>query len=126
MLFPSHDRLGLAYLKLEKYGKARQVFNEVLAIDKSNIIANKHLSNLKNNKQQLANTTFANTYFIEEPGRTRISDLHRLCRKETLKKLQVGQPCKLILKGKYIAVEAVGGENDGNILVLFQTIFLTV
>lgn len=106
------NRLGLAYLKLEKPRKARQAFNTVLEIDKSNIIANKHITNLKNNNQ-VVNTTFANTYFIEEPGKTKISDLHRLCRKDTLKRIQVGQPCKLVLKGKYISVEAESGENDG-------------
>lgn len=98
------NRLGLAYIHLKKPVKARQAFKTVLAKDKSNLIAKKHLENLKN--KSTAPTPISNTYFIEEPGKTKITELHRLARKDVLMKLRVGQTCTLITKkNKYISIE---------------------
>lgn len=98
------NRLGLAYIQLKKTNKARQTFKIVLDRDKSNLIARKHLENLKN--KSAAASPLSNTYFIEEPGKTKITELHRLARKDVLTKLRVGQPCRLITKkNKYISIE---------------------
>jgi hypothetical protein len=97
------NRLGLAYMQLNKPRKARQAFKKVLKRDKSNLIAKKHLKNLK--EKNGANTAFSNAYFIEEPGKTKIIELHRLSQKDVLDKLKVGQLCNLLAKSKYISVE---------------------
>ena len=97
------NRIGLAHLQLEETGKAKKSFAAVIEIDKSNIIANKHLKNIKN--KQKTSLSMAQTYFIKEPGKTKITVLHRLARKDLLKKLQVGQKCSLIIKGKHISIE---------------------
>lgn len=98
------NRLGLAYIQLKKPIKARQAFKTVLDRDKSNLIARKHLENLK--KKNVATSPLSNTYFIEEPGKTKITELHRLARKDVLTRLRVGQPCQLISKkNKYISIE---------------------
>lgn len=97
------NRMGLAYLQLDKKTAAKEAFEAVLDKDKSNVIARKHLANLKN--KHTANLSVSQVYFIEEPGKTKITDLHRLTRKDFLSNLRVGQKCKLNSKGKHISVE---------------------
>ncbi|OGJ38315.1 MAG: hypothetical protein A2383_03595 [Candidatus Pacebacteria bacterium RIFOXYB1_FULL_39_46] len=106
------NRLGLAYAQLGKPIKARQAFKAVLEKDKSNLIAKKHLDNLKNKNGTAA--PISNTYFIEEPGRTKIAELHRLAPKNTLIKLRVGEPCKLVSKkNKYLSIATESGKYIG-------------
>jgi hypothetical protein len=117
LLRSAHDlgalnRLGLAYSQLNKPVKARQAFKAVLAKDKSNLIAKKHLDNLK--KKSIAVSPVSNIYFIEEPGKTKITELHRLAGKNILTKLRVGQPCRLVTKkNKYISIETEDGKYLG-------------
>jgi tetratricopeptide (TPR) repeat protein len=108
----AYNRLGLAQMQLKKLAEAKKTFLQVLKIDKSNIIANKHLKKLANN--QVGNLlTFSDSYFIEEPGKTKIIDLHRLANKHTLNELSVGQNCKLIIKTHYICIETEDGVHIG-------------
>ena len=98
------NRLGLAYMQLGKPYKSRDAFKAVLEKDKSNLIAKKHLENLKNKNGTAS--PLSNTYFIEEPGKTKLVEMHRLAQKDVLTQLRVGQPCKLVIKkNKYISVE---------------------
>ncbi|MFH2118759.1 MAG: hypothetical protein ABII10_03430 [Candidatus Paceibacterota bacterium] len=108
------NRLGLAYIQLGKPVKARQAFKSVLEKDKSNLIAKKHLQNLKNKNGTAA--PISNTYFIEEPGKTKITELHRLAPKNTLITLRVGELCKLVSKkNKYLSVETEKGKYIGSL-----------
>ncbi len=98
------NRLGLAFLKNKQEDEARKTFKNVLELDKSNIIANKHLEKIKN-KEASADIIFdQNNDFIEEPGKSKIVTLHRLTGKDQLKKLKVGQVCFLQLKNRYISI----------------------
>lgn len=107
------NRLGLALMQQKNIKRAKKIFNKVILIDKSNIIANKHLKKLKNN--QVANVLpfSTNSYFIEEPGKTKIVDLHRLAGKQILCKLAIGQKCKLSPKNRYVSVETEDGCHIG-------------
>lgn len=98
------NRLGLAFLKSKKIKEAKKIFSQVLSLDSSNIIANKHLNSLKN-KEVSADIIFdQNNDFIEEPGKSKIVSLHRLTNKEQLKKIKIGQACFLQLKNRYISI----------------------
>lgn len=101
------NRLGLAQLQLQDLSAAKKTFQTVIKIDKSNIIANKHLKKISLN-QVGSVMTFSDSYFIEEPGKTKIIDLGRLANKQTLNALSVGQNCELVIKNHYIVVEANG------------------
>lgn len=108
------NRLGLAYIQLSRPIKARQAFKAVLERDKSNLIAKKHLENLKNKNG--APAPLSNTYFIEEPGKTKITELHRLARKDLLTSLRIGQVCRLVTKkNKYISIETEDGKYIGSL-----------
>lgn len=105
------NRLGMAYLQLKKSRLAKRAFDQVLEIDKTNVIAKKQLARIKS-KATVVAPTFSNQSFIEEPGKTKTIELNRLASKDVLEMLSVGQPCELISKNRYISVEA-GGQYVG-------------
>jgi len=97
------NRLGLSYMQLDKSAKAKQCFKKVLELDSSNSIAKKNLEKIKNKLCTTPN--FSQENFIEEPGKTKIVELHRLAGKEILNRLNPGQTCELKIKNRYISVE---------------------
>lgn len=113
------NRLGLAYLKNNQVAEAKKTFKRTLEIDKSNIIANKHLDKIKNNESSVDIIFNQDNDFIEEPGKSKIVTLHRLAGKDQLKKLKVGQVCFLQLKNRYISIV---DENDRHIGALPEDI----
>lgn len=103
---PALMRAGIAYLQLEQKAKAKESFELVLTIDKANALARKHLQKLKNNQKILLSSLPANEEFIEEPGKSKTVELHRLAGKDQLESLSVGQLCDLKPKNRFISVEA--------------------
>lgn len=101
------NRLGVAQLNLGEVEAAKGTFKQVLSIDKSNAIAKKHLQKLQTNSAPIT-PTFASEYFIEEPGKTKTVELHRLAGKNVLEHLSVGQAAELKLKNRFISVEVEG------------------
>ena len=99
-------RSGISYIQLEKKNKAKEAFEQVLEVDKSNALAKKHLLKLKNNQKIILSRLPTNEEFIEEPGRSKTVDLHRLAGKEQLESLSLGQPCTLKSKNRFISVES--------------------
>jgi hypothetical protein len=99
-------RLGVAQAQLGKTNLAKQAFTQALSFDKSNQLAKKHLEKLKNHLQISLSNLPADEQFIEEPGKTKTVELHRLAGKEQLEKLSLGQSCELKSKNRYISVEA--------------------
>lgn len=97
------NRLGATYLQLKKPRKAQQTFKQVLELDRSNTLAQKHLKRIKD-KQKTALPAFSNESFIEEPGKTKSIELYRLADKNVLKKVAIGQKCILQPKNRYISV----------------------
>ncbi len=101
---PALNRKGVALLQLEKKSAAKKVFQEVLKLEKTNKIAQKFLDKLKK-KQQILAPSFSQQQFIEEPGKTKTMQLHRLAGKKTLEQLHVGEETELKPKSRYISVE---------------------
>ena len=106
------NRLGAAFLQLKNVKEAKKIFEIVIEIDKSNAIAKKQLEGIKQKK--IAKTPrFSTEQFIEEPGTTKIVELHRLANKNELESLMVGQTCVLKPKNRYISIETGSGEYIG-------------
>jgi tetratricopeptide (TPR) repeat protein len=102
------NRLGLAYLQSGEKKKAIEAFEQVLELDKSNQIAKKNLQKIKADQPIQLPTLSSSDQFIEEPGKTKIVDLHRLAGKNVLEKIAVGKSCELKCKSRYISVEVDG------------------
>lgn len=98
-------RLGVAQVQLGLVKEAKQAFNQALEFDKTNQLAKKHLTRLENNQTITLSSLPSDEEFIEEPGKTKTVELHRLAGKEPLEKLSVGQVCELKSKNRFISVE---------------------
>ncbi|MFZ1721107.1 MAG: tetratricopeptide repeat protein [Microgenomates group bacterium] len=98
------NRLGVAHLQLRELDEAKEAFSKTLEIDRTNTIASKHLANLKKNII-VAAPSFTKQHFIEEPGKTKTVELHRLAGKNSLKNVSVGQICTLKPKNRFISIE---------------------
>jgi hypothetical protein len=97
------NRLGFAYLQLQKVRLASRSFQAVLKLEKSNPIALKQLANIK--QKTISAPEFNSQNFVEEPSKSKIVSLHRLASKQALEKLSVGQELALKLKSRFISIE---------------------
>jgi len=89
----AQNRLGIAYLKLEDLKKAKEVFQKILKIDSSNVIAQKNLQKIKNHsssKNAVLNTS-QTISFIEEPGVSRVIPLIKEGEPQVISSLEIGQ-----------------------------------
>jgi tetratricopeptide (TPR) repeat protein len=101
------NRLGVAHLQLSQKDEAIALFTKILEIDKTNTIAKRHLERIKDNQHYTA-MSFSNQNFIEEPGKTKVAELHRLASKQALNQFSVGQTCELTIKKRFISVTSQG------------------
>lgn len=108
------NRLGMAQMQLHSAKAAQNTFNRVLELDSTNLIAKKQLERLKS-KDPFVPPTFASDAFIEEPGRAKSCQLHRLAGKDVLVKLSIGQRCQLKPKTRYISVETLDNHYIGSL-----------
>lgn len=99
------NRLGISLIQLKQASKARKAFKSALALDKYNVIAKKNLDKLRQADGGTQMLTFSRQHFIEEPGKTKVTELHRLAGKQVLESVSVGALCELRCKKRYISVE---------------------
>lgn len=109
------NRLGYAFKELGRIEEAQEIFNRVLTIDPCNTIATKNL--LKMNKMpsdtmhgteekfvavsDILNGKVNPSYFIEEPGKTKTSNLIRIASKNIIANLRIGLRVHLLLKSRH-------------------------
>jgi len=101
----AYIRLGVAQAQIGLLKDAKHAFTQTLELDKTNQLAKKHLLRLENNQSIMLSSLPSDEEFIEEPGKTRTVELHRLAGKELLEKLSVGQVCELKSKNRFISAE---------------------
>lgn len=102
------NRLGRAYLGLGDIASATQIFDQVLTIDKFNLIAQKNLqriSKLKDNKH--FNDTCIKIdpgQFLKEPGTAKVVALTRLASQDICLSLNSGEPVHLKAQSRFISI----------------------
>lgn len=113
------NRLGYAFHELGRIDEAQEIFNRVLALDPCNTIATRNLLKI----DQMVNCTPQQTdhtasdekvnpsYFIEEPGKTKTSNLIRIAAKEIIANLRIGLRVNLHLKNRHSVAVMRGEEN---------------
>ncbi len=111
------NRLGHAYIKLSQFTKAKTTYKKVLNIDRFNPIAKRNIKNIKSkastpNIPQILSSSPSPTVisnFLEEPGKTKTTQLVRLADLTTISSLNIGQ--KLILDPRKRAVAVKSTDN---------------
>lgn len=110
------NRLAFCYLQLKKTGLAQKTYQRVLEIEKHNSIAKKYLEMLKKKSTPIPLSVFdANQDFVEEPGKTKVVQLDRLCDNRILQHLRVASPCQLKTKGRFVSVISIDGDYIGSL-----------
>jgi len=123
-MFPSepeaYNRLGKAHNELGQYAEARQAYSQALKYNPNNTIARKNLERLSL-LQEAPVQVHAGVeridprLFIEETGKTGLTDLINLGPSSVLAKVAVGDKVQLHVNGHSILVRNSAGEDMGQI-----------
>jgi len=127
-LFPTEtdamNRLGKAYSELGMYTEARAAYSQTLKINPENGIAKKNLDRLALLQETPAASAARAAIsgersdadlFIEETGKTGLTDLVSLAPAPVLAKVGVGDRVQLQVKGHTLYVLTTGGEVIGQV-----------
>lgn len=98
------NRMGFAYLQLQKLAPAKKTYRQVLEIDASNNVAKKYLKIIENKKPVKLPKALSHTNFIDEPGKTKSTKLSRPADLQTIESLSVGSDCQLEAKKTRVSV----------------------
>lgn len=115
------NRLGRAYTELGDIEKARETFQKVIKFDKYNPIAKKNLKRLKAKQRttisgnQKTSTLPIRANFIEEPGKTKTTQLVRLAEADVIVNLNIGQLVILEPKKRAVSVKTEEGTYIGSL-----------
>jgi len=104
------NRLGFSYLKCNNLKKAKEHFEKVIALDRTNPIAQKNLRKvqaLSGNKNNGDNNNIQKIdgLFIQETGRTKAIELRNLADKKTLLLLETADEVNLVIKRSKVFVQ---------------------
>lgn len=102
------NRLGVSHLQLNQVAEAKKAFKAAIGLDKFNTIAKKNLDKLNQGDTTNQTLTFSKQQFIEESGKTKVIELHRLAGKQVLETLSVGTKCQFMCKKRFISIETNG------------------
>lgn len=110
------NRLARAYASLGQTKNAKRTWNKVLSLDHYNPIALSQIQKLKTSlKRSAPGATIPKSgeIFLDEPGKTKTTQLVRLTDAETLMSLEPGQHLKLEPKKRLITVATLAGHYLG-------------
>ena len=94
------NRLAKAYKEVGKLSLAKKIYQQVLALDRYNTIAQKNLDKLASTKTPSSslNHTVTSSAFLEEPGKTKTVKLTKIADTQILNNLTSAQPVNLVVK----------------------------
>ena len=117
------NRLGKAYSELGRYGESYASYHQSITIDPANQIARRNLQRLEPLKNLEADDTVTErrhtqarqTMFIEEIGKTRVTELLGLADNTTLARMASGDQVELRVEGKQMVVFSEDGLRLGHL-----------
>lgn len=118
--FAAWNRTAKALVQLGRYSQARDAFAETLRLDPSNSIARKNLEKLEGlSESGTGNCAVAAEVtpqqFIEDTGKSGITDLTNLGDTETVKRLVSGQPIELSVQNGKLLIYSSAGDYIGQV-----------
>jgi len=116
----AYNRLGKAYSELGQYAEARQAYTQTLKYNPNNTIAKKNLNRLALLQEepvqvQSGTERIDPRLFIEETGKTGITELINLASSPVLAKVAVGDRVHLRVNGHTLLVRNAAGEDIGQV-----------
>ncbi|OGE30723.1 hypothetical protein A3C59_03335 [Candidatus Daviesbacteria bacterium RIFCSPHIGHO2_02_FULL_36_13] len=114
------NRQARVYMEMGKFNLSKKYYGEVIRIDPYNPIAQKNLKIIKsfkpNGQNGLAHNVFSKlspTLFLQEPGKTKIVNLLKVCEPQKLSKAFCGMKVNMIIKNRRITIVDEGGSYLG-------------
>jgi tetratricopeptide (TPR) repeat protein len=123
-LFPTEpdasNRLGKAYSELGQYAEARQAYSQTLKYNPKNTIAKKNLERLALIREEAVKFQGAvdridPRQFIEESGKTGMTELITQAPLSVLAKVAVGDRVQLLVQGHSLLVNNAAGDTIGRV-----------
>jgi tetratricopeptide (TPR) repeat protein len=115
----AYNRLGKAYSELGQYAEARDAYSQTLKYNPKNTIAQKNLDRLAQVQEAPVRVHVADRIdprlFIEETGKTGMTELINLGAPSVLVKVGVGDRVQLHVNGHALLVRNAAGEDIGQI-----------
>jgi tetratricopeptide (TPR) repeat protein len=102
------NRLGFALMQLQNMSEAQKTYQQVLEIDSSNAVAKKYLDIIKKKKPVKLPKALKHSDFVDEPGKTKSTQLARLAGPDVLSNLSVGGDCQIKCSSSRISVQCDG------------------
>jgi tetratricopeptide (TPR) repeat protein len=102
------NRLGFAYMQKQDTSQAETTYQQVLTLDSSNAVAKKYLEAIKKKQPVRLPKALRHTDFVDEPGKTKSTQLSRLADADVLSNLSVGMDCELKPSKTRISVQCDG------------------
>jgi hypothetical protein len=117
------NRLGKALSELGRYNEAHATYSKAAELEPTNQIARRNLQRLeplkdREGEEQAAErrrTQARQSMFIEEIGKTRVTELQSLADNATLARMTSGDQVELRIEGKYIVVYSEDGLRLGQL-----------
>ena len=114
------NRMAKALVQLGRYSGARDAFSETLRLDPANGIARKNLEKLEGLSEdgpvcQAVTAEMSPQQFIEDTGKSSVTDLVKLGDPETLKRLVSGQSVELRIQDGKLSVDTLNGDYIGQV-----------
>lgn len=110
---PALNRLGRAYAELGQKESAKEVYSQVLSLDKYNAVAGRGLKTLKTLIEINKTVLLSDEDFIEDSGTTRSTQLVRIAEKKILLSLKCKQCLRLTPRTRLISLVTEGKETIG-------------
>jgi hypothetical protein len=122
-IFPNevdaYNRLGKALTELGRYGEARDAYAQAVKLDPLNGIAAKNLQRLGKLAEEGAAVPAPSPVdprlFIEESGKTTVTQLTDVRRSDAAAKLSAGDQMQIERRGSQLIVSDAGGQEIGRI-----------
>ncbi len=126
-LFPedvdTHNRLGKALMELGRYAESRDCYSEAARLDPSNTIAAKNLARLTKLVEEEATaaavapppTPVDPRLFIEESGKTAMTNLVDIAPFDTIASLTAGDKAELQVAGGVVRIISLAGQPVGQL-----------
>lgn len=119
------NRLGKALSELRRYAEAHDAYSRALALDPTNQIARRNALRLEPLKEQhdeqpttameRPHTQVRQSMFIEETGKSRLTELHDLAPNEQLLRMVSGDPIELRVEDRQIVAYSEDGIRLGRL-----------
>jgi len=99
------NRLGFAYMQSQDTASAQKTYERVLEIDSANTVAKKYLDIITKKKPVKLPKALKHSDFVDEPGKTKSTQLARLAGPDVLAELSVGGDCVVKCSSSRMSVQ---------------------